>query len=128
MTNRVEGSGAPTDDDPDSAGALVPGAVDARFTLASERTVLAWLRTALGLMAAGVAVLHLIDPFGNAAARVTLGSALVVIGALTAVIGIARWRMVDAALKRGGPLPGPWPIYLLAALLVLTGLGFVVWH
>ena len=34
---------------------------DIRFTLANERTFLAWLRTAIGLIAAGVAVFHFLD-------------------------------------------------------------------
>jgi uncharacterized membrane protein YidH (DUF202 family) len=33
---------------------------DYRFTLANERTFLAWQRTALGLLAAAVAVVHLV--------------------------------------------------------------------
>ena len=35
---------------------------DYRFTLANERTFLAWVRTALGLLAGGVAVRQLVDP------------------------------------------------------------------
>lgn len=124
MTNRVERSPEPESDPPEP----LPGAVDARFTLAAERTALAWLRTALGLIAAGIAVLHLLDPFGQPASRTTLGVSLLVIGALTAVIGLARWRAVDRALHQGGPLPGPWPILILGALIVLASLGFVVWR
>lgn len=106
---------------------LLPGAVDARFTLASERTMLAWLRLALGLIAAGVAVLHLLEPWGDAAARQTLGISLLAIGALTAVIGVLRWHEIDRALQRGGPLPGPWPIWTLTGLVVLAAFGFALW-
>ena len=38
---------------------------DIRFSLANERTFLAWVRTAIGLVAAGVAIFHLIDESGR---------------------------------------------------------------
>lgn len=122
MSNRIERN---TASEPPER---LPGAVDARFTLAAERTALAWIRTALGLIAAGIAVLHLLGPFGEPAARTTLGISLLVIGALTAVIGLARWRAVDRALQRGGPLPGPWPVLALGALIVLASIGFIIWR
>ncbi|MFM9378879.1 YidH family protein [Gordonia sp. VNK21] len=103
-----------------------PGAVDARFTLAAERTMLAWLRTALGLIAAGVAVLHLFDPFGAAGTRTALGVSLVVLGALTAVTGFYRWRRTEQALRSGGPMHSPWPIAVLTGLLVAVAIGFAV--
>lgn len=112
----------------DNAPATLPGSVDARFTLAAERTMLAWLRTALGLIAAGVAVLHLFESFGNVAARTTLGICLIVIGALAAVVGAWRWREINRALRRGGALPGPWPIWVLTALIVVVGIAFAFWQ
>ncbi|GAA3949517.1 YidH family protein [Gordonia caeni] len=118
---------APSGDDPDGAEPL-PGAVDARFTLASERTMLAWLRTALGLIAAGVAVMHLFEPFGNAAARTTLGICLLAVGAFTAIVGAVRWHEINRALQKGGPLPGPWPIWTLTALIVVVGIAFAFWQ
>ncbi len=114
-------------DDPDGP-AVPPGAVDARFTLAAERTMLAWLRTSMGLIAAGVAVLHLFDPFGAQGTRTALGTTLVLIGALTAIVGVVRWRRVDRALERGGSMPGPAPVVALCVVLVLVALGFVLWR
>ncbi|MCK0438943.1 DUF202 domain-containing protein [Gordonia alkaliphila] len=106
---------------------LLPGAVDARFTLASERTMLAWLRTALGLIAAGVAVLHLLEPMGQSGTRTGLGIALLIVGAATAIVGALRWYEIDRALKLGGPLPGPWPIWALTGLIVVVAIGFAFW-
>lgn len=114
------------DDGPDGPD-LLPGAVDARFTLAAERTMLAWLRLSLGLIAAGVAVLHLLDPWGSPAARTILGVTLLAIGALTSIIGVLRWNEVNRALDRGGPLPGSWPIWALTGLIVAAAIGFAVW-
>jgi len=38
---------------------------DARFTFANERTFLAWNRTALALIAAGLAIVQLLPPFAG---------------------------------------------------------------
>ena len=58
---------------------------DYRFTLANERTFLAWVRTALALDAAGLAVLHLLPVLVLPGARELLGLALVGLGAVVAV-------------------------------------------
>ena len=47
-----------------------------------------WLRTALGLIAAGVAVLHLLEPMGQSGTRTGLGIALLIVGAATAIVGV----------------------------------------
>lgn len=58
--------------------------VDARFLLANERTLLAWVRTSLTLLAAGVGTLQLVDePWAPAPA---LG--LLALGALAAAAGL----------------------------------------
>ena len=123
----MPGSSQPPPGDDAEHPVAPPGAVDARFTLAAERTVLAWLRTALGLIAAGVAVMHLIDPSGDSPAATALGILLIGMGAFTAIIGAVRWHEVTRALRRGGPLPGPWPIWILTAAFVAVAIGFVVW-
>ena len=58
---------------------------DYRFTLANERTFLAWIRTALGLLAGGVAVRQLVDPFDIANATTAL--ALVAVGCSVILVG-----------------------------------------
>lgn len=125
MSGSARSRSAGDGDDPDGAEPL-PGAVDARFTLAAERTVLAWLRTALGLIAAGVAVMHLIDPLGGNA-RIALGTTLLAMGVFTALAGAVRWHEINRALRHGGPLPGPWPIWVLTALVVAAAIGFAFW-
>ncbi|MFT3900701.1 MAG: DUF202 domain-containing protein [Gordonia sp. (in: high G+C Gram-positive bacteria)] len=104
-----------------------PGAVDARFTLAAERTVLAWVRTSIGLIAAGVAILHLFGSF-SPTARLILGTTVIALGAFTAVVGVVRWREVDRALNRGGAMPGPWPVYVLVGTLLCVAVGFAIWR
>ena len=102
---------------------------DYRFTLANERTFLAWERTALGLLAAAVAVVQLVPELAIAGARHVLGVMLALLAILTAGMGILRWEQVDRAMRRGLPLPRhPRPVYLGIGLLVvgLITLGLVV--
>ncbi|WP_026918149.1 YidH family protein [Gordonia shandongensis] len=103
-----------------------PGRVDARFTLAAERTMLAWLRTALGLIAAGVAVLHVMNDFAEGGIRIALGVALVVLGALCALTGAWRWRRVTQTLARGGEMPGTGPVWAIIIALIVLALAFAV--
>lgn len=77
---------------------------DPRFTLANERTFLAWVRTALALLAGGVA-LRTLDLPGAPWARTALAVALVVLGGLSISVAWWRWRQVDAALTTGADLP-----------------------
>ncbi|MFT4199299.1 YidH family protein [Gordonia sp. (in: high G+C Gram-positive bacteria)] len=100
--------------------------VDARFTLAAERTMLAWLRTSLGLIGGGVAVLHVIDPFGNPHTRLVIGAALVLVGGFAALTGIWRWRRVQKVLADGGEMPGPWEAVIITLVIVAVALAFVV--
>jgi len=112
--------------DTDSVPEIEP---DYRFTLANERTFLAWQRTALGLLAAAVAVVQLVPELSIAGARHVLGIVLGSLAILTAGMGILRWQQVDRAMRRDLPLPRhPTPIYLGIglALVGLLTLGLVV--
>lgn len=112
-------------DTPDRDGRPV-GSVDARFTLAAERTVLAWIRTSLGLVAAGVAVLHVIDRFGEPGTRQALGVTLIAVGALTAVLGGWRWRRTTTALRTGGDMPGGGAVWVVITAIVVIAAAFAV--
>ena len=98
---------------------------DYRFSFANERTFLAWIRTALALIAAGVAV----DAFPldvSAAVQRTLAALLTGAGVVSALLGWVQWARSERALRSGRPLPGnPWsPI--LALVLAVVGVIVVV--
>jgi putative membrane protein len=78
---------------------------DYRFTLANERTFLAWQRTALGLLAASVAVIQFVPELSVPGARHVLGLMLGALSIGTAIVGVRRWTLSDRALLRGEPLP-----------------------
>lgn len=100
---------------------------DYRFTLANERTFLAWQRTALGLLAAAVAVVQLVPELAVSGARHVLGAVLAALAIITAGAGIRRWSRVDAAMRRGLPLPRHHlPRVLAVGLLLVSAIVFVL--
>jgi inner membrane protein YidH len=74
--------------------------VDARFTFANERTLLAWNRTALALVAGGLALAGFTRGQGA-----LLALPLMAFGAFLAYGSYRRWQLNDAALRSGRPLP-----------------------
>jgi putative membrane protein len=101
---------------------------DPRFSLANERTYLAWTRTALALVAAAVAAnapaLGLTD-----AASLVLSITLLVLAGVCLYQGTSRWRRTEVAMRTGGSLPGFGGALLLAAgswLLIGVALAWVV--
>jgi putative membrane protein len=101
---------------------------DARFTLANERTFLAWNRTALALVVAGLGVVQLLPPFpGVPWGRHVLGVPLIVLGATVSVTAYREWRRNQAALRRGEPLPrSVLPLVLAATIAGMAVLSAVV--
>lgn len=78
---------------------------DYRFTLANERTFLAWIRTSLALIAGGLAVIQLVPTFGLAGGREALGAVLIALGTVLAVGSMSRWATAEEAIRENRPIP-----------------------
>ena len=85
-----------------------PDHPDYRFTLANERTLLAWLRTGLAIVAGGVAVITYAPDLGTPWASSAVAIALVLIGLGTALAGYRHWHANERAIGAGAPLPHSW--------------------
>jgi putative membrane protein len=100
------------------------GHPDYRFTLANERTLLAWLRTGLALVAGGVAIATYAPDLGSRAGSAIVALVLVLLGLATGIAGYDRWRANEAAIRADRPLPVsrlvPVVAAALAALVVLV--------
>ena len=81
---------------------------DERFTLANERTYLAWIRTALALVAGGIAgakALH----FEHEVWRWVVSAPPIILGAMLAFEARRRWATYESDIRAGRPLPvGRW--------------------
>ncbi|SDT64020.1 MULTISPECIES: YidH family protein [Jiangella] len=98
---------------------------DPRFTFANERTFLAWIRTALALLAAGIALEALEIP-DRTALRLVLVVALSVLGATCSVMAFFRWARAERALRESRPLPSPALAPVLAFGLAVAAIVIVV--
>src|SRR5215218_11104285 len=92
-----------------------PGHPDYRYTLANERTLLAWLRTGLALVAGGIAIATYAPDLGVSWGSGAVAIALVIIGLGTALAGYRRWRANEEAIQAGRPLPASWLLPTVAA-------------
>ena len=101
---------------------------DPRFTFANERTFLAWSRTALALVVAGLGVVQLLPPFpGVPWGRHVLGVPLIVFGAVVAVVAYGEWVRSQRALRLGQPLPrSAMPKLLAGVVTVIAVIAAVV--
>lgn len=75
---------------------------DYRFSLANERTFLAWIRTSLALAAGGLGALNLISDFFGSE---VLGIALLALSFITAATAYRRWAANERSMRLGEPLP-----------------------
>jgi putative membrane protein len=101
-----------------------PDHPDYRFTLANERTLLAYLRTGLALVAGGVAVAQYAPDLGVRWGSAVVALGLVVIGLGTATAGWLRWRGNERAIRAGTALPVsrslPGIVAALAVVIVVV--------
>lgn len=94
---------------------------DYRFSLANERTFLAWIRTALGLLAGCILLEQFSTRLGPHAVIVALAVALSFLAALLCAMAYVRWRANEIAMRHARRLPGTLAIPALAASLCCIG-------
>nr|WP_098241524.1 DUF202 domain-containing protein [Streptomyces formicae] len=98
---------------------------DYRFSLANERTFLAWLRTALALIGGGFAVDQFL-PDLRWAWRIGLALALLAAGVLCSLRAVNHWVRCERAMRRGDDLPTSRFPVLLGLAVAVVALAMVV--
>lgn len=95
-------------------------APDYRFSLANERTFLAWIRTALGFLAAGVGLDQLASDFATPLVREAIALLLCVFAGLLAVWGYLRWLRNEKAMRLRMDLPYTPALLVISGVMVLA--------
>ncbi|UQA96328.1 YidH family protein [Streptomyces halobius] len=99
---------------------------DYRFSLANERTFLAWLRTGLALIGGGFAVDQFLPDLHDVV-RAAFTVALLVSGAVCALRAVSHWMRCERAMRRGEDLPATrFPSALALVIGVLAVVMVVV--
>jgi inner membrane protein YidH len=100
---------------------------DYRMSLAAERTYLAYIRTALAMLAGGVAVVGALPDLAHEGLRQVIGVLLAMAGLYLAVSARLRYRQVEAAMRRGAPLPATrTPLLVTVATVAAAVLALVL--
>lgn len=97
---------------------------DPRYSLANERTFLAWIRTSLGLLAAAAALVTVDVPWPPEAVR-GIAAILATTAALSALFAWDRWRKVESAIAQDQPAPPP-RVHVILSLTVAVVAGVTV--
>ena len=101
---------------------------DARFSFANERTFLAWNRTALGCVVAGLAVSHILKPdSGSTVGPKAAGVALMILGGLLALFSYDNWAKAQRALRLHQPLPRSIMPTIVSVVTALVAVATVVY-
>ncbi|MFD0312028.1 YidH family protein [Streptomyces sp. NPDC059517] len=98
---------------------------DYRFSLANERTFLAWLRTSLALIGGGFAVDQFL-PDLRWEWRAGLALGLLAAGVLCALRSVNHWVRCERAMRRGEDLPVSRFPALLSIGVALVAIAMVV--
>jgi putative membrane protein len=93
---------------------------DYRYSLANERTFLAWIRTGLALVGGGLGVAGFLPPLRIPHLREVVAIGLMLLGGAVAVRAVDHWARCERAMRLRRPLPASrFP----GVLAVVVGLG-----
>ncbi len=97
---------------------------DYRFSLANERTYLAWIRTALALLAGAIGIDQLTPDLAEPEIRMLISSFLCVCSGLLAVFAYRRWAQNERAIRNNSQLI--YTSFLKVISVVLVAITLVI--
>jgi putative membrane protein len=99
---------------------------DYRFSLANERTFLAWIRTALALLAGGLGCAQFLPPLPVPHMREAIALALLLLGGVVAVRAVDHWARTEKAMRLGTDLPKSRFPAILALVVAVGSVALVI--
>ncbi|WP_306767825.1 YidH family protein [Martelella alba] len=99
---------------------------DYRFSLANERTFLAWVRTALAFLAGSLAIDQWATAFATPLIRSLLAILLAICGAVLALVALRRWEENEKAMRKDEALPYTRLLQTISLMVVLIALALVI--
>lgn len=99
---------------------------DYRFSLANERTYLAWIRTALALLAGAIGIDQLTPDLAEPTIRILISSFLCVCSGLLAIFAYRRWAQNERAIRNNSQLTYTSFLKVISTVLVAITL-VIIW-
>lgn len=99
---------------------------DYRFSLANERTFLAWIRTSLALIAGATAIYQYAHSLGTPELRLILVLVLFGVGAILGAAAYRRWRAAEIAMRHDEALPFSPLLSFLSAFVVILAVALAI--
>jgi putative membrane protein len=99
---------------------------DYRFTLANERTFLAWIRTALAILASGILLEQFASGFRHHQLVFAIAVAMTVLAAVLSIAAFVRWRRNQIAMRTEGALQHGTLLPALSAALGVVSLTLML--
>jgi putative membrane protein len=99
---------------------------DYRFSLANERTFLAWIRTALAVLAGGILLHEFGARFRPPVLLIAISTALILLAAFLSGAAYFQWKGNEIAMRTNKALPGHFAIPLLTIAMCCAASTFAV--
>src|SRR5262249_11025995 len=96
---------------------------DYRFSLANERTFLAWIRTSLAIIAGAIGIDQFASHLGSAQLRLLVSLALLVVGGTLGGIAYTRCARAERAMRHEADLPLSMLLPFLTAFTAVLSVG-----
>ena len=98
---------------------------DPRFSMANERTFLAWIRTSLAFIAGGVALETFELPLNTTLTRV-VSVIMLIVAIILPAVAWSHWGASERAMRHGRPLPASPALALIVGVVIIIGLMILV--
>jgi putative membrane protein len=101
---------------------------DYRFSLANERTFLAWIRTSIAIVAGAIGIDQFVSHLGSPQLRLVLSIILLMVGGTLGGVAYTRWERAERAMRHEADLPlsSLLPFLAMFTAFLSAGLAWII--